>query len=536
MWVGLLLLGGSAVIESRAAMIDERKADIRNIVEAATGIVTELAARADRHEISVDEAKMQAMARLEAMRYGKDGYVFILDSRPAVLMHPRLKDLLNKDVSQQKDPTGKPLFVEQVRAAQATGEGYAEFLGRVPNGSGYDYQTKIAFIKRFQPWDWYIDSGLYLTDVTQAFHRMLLEYLLIILVIGSLLSAAMLIISRSVRRSLGSDPSHAAAIADQIANGDLTATIVVDRADRSSLLYSMKRMQEQLTATIGKIVVSSDAIATAAGQIAAGNTNLSQRTEEQAASLEETAASMEELTSTVRNNADNARHASSVAETASQVAQRGGDVVGRVVQTMQGISSSSTEVADIVTVIEGIAFQTNILALNAAVEAARAGEQGRGFAVVAGEVRNLAQRSATAAKEIKQLISSSVERVEAGSKLVEEAGSTIDEVVRSVSRVTGIIGEITNASEEQRHGIEQVGQAVGQMDHVTQQNAALVEEASAAAQSMAEEARLLRDAVSVFKLDRDAPTTTARAGWSRRGDEYAEYPEPSVSGRLAMLD
>jgi methyl-accepting chemotaxis protein len=200
---------------------------------------------------------------------------------------------------------------------------------------------------------------------------------------------------------------------------------------------------------------------------------------------------------------------------------------------MQGIASSSTEVADIVTVIEGIAFQTNILALNAAVEAARAGEQGRGFAVVAGEVRTLAQRSASAAKEIKQLIGSSVERVETGSKLVEEAGGTIDEVVRSVSSVTGIIGEISNASEEQRHGIEQVNQAVGQMDHVTQQNAALVEEASAAAQSMAEEARRLRDTVSVFKLERGVTQPASGVGRSPHGDRYSELPEPSISRSLA---
>ncbi|WP_408144770.1 methyl-accepting chemotaxis protein [Paraburkholderia strydomiana] len=517
MWVGLLLLAGSAVIESRSTMLAERKATIRSVVETASAIVSDLAAQADRHEITVDEAKKQAMARLKAMRYGKGGYVFILDSHPTVLMHPTLPDLLNKDVSQAKDPDGKLLFVEQVRAAQTNGEGYAEFVGRVPNGSGYKYETKLAFVKQFKPWDWYIDSGLYLTDVSDSFYEKLLEYLLIVLGIGSVVSAAMLLISRSVRRSLGGEPSLAARIATQIASGDLSATVVTAPTDRSSMLYSMKQMQEQLTSTIGKIIVSTDAIATATNQIAAGTTDLSQRTEEQAASLEQTASSMEQLTGAVQHNAENARQATSIADTASRVAQRGGEVVGRVVETMRGISGSSAQVAEIITVIEGIAFQTNILALNAAVEAARAGEQGRGFAVVAGEVRALAQRSATAAKEIKQLISESVSRVDAGSKLVEEAGSTIEEVVASVSRVTAIMSEISAASAEQSTGIGQVNQAVSQMDHVTQQNAALVEEATATAQMMAEQAQLLRHAVAVFKVKGDSATREANTAAPRHG-------------------
>jgi methyl-accepting chemotaxis protein len=270
--------------------------------------------------------------------------------------------------------------------------------------------------------------------------------------------------------------------------------------DRSSMLFSMRLMQEHVTRTIGTIKISADSIATATQQIAAGNQDLSQRTEEQAASLEETASSMEELTSTVHHNTENARQASTLASMASSTAQRGGEVVGRVIETMQGISGSSAKVAEITNVIEGIAFQTNILALNAAVEAARAGEQGRGFAVVASEVRNLAQRSATAAKEIKVLIGESVDRVQVGAKLVEEAGSTINEIVQSVKRVTDIMSEISSASQEQSSGIEQVNQAVTQMDQVTQQNAALVEEASAAAQSMAEQAQALRDAVAVFKV------------------------------------
>ncbi|AXV78966.1 MULTISPECIES: methyl-accepting chemotaxis protein [Ralstonia solanacearum species complex] len=287
----------------------------------------------------------------------------------------------------------------------------------------------------------------------------------------------------------------------EISRGNLTEHVVVTSQDEmGALTRGLQDMQRGLIRTIETMRGGSDSIASATKQIAAGNMDLSQRTEEQASSLEETASSMEELTSIVKQNADNARQASTLAVNASDIAVKGGEVVGRVVETMAGINDSSKKIADIIGVIEGIAFQTNILALNAAVEAARAGEQGRGFAVVAGEVRSLAQRSAGAAKEIKELISDSVGRVENGTTLVAEAGTVIDEVVVAVKRVTDIMGEISAASDEQSSGIEQVNQAVNQMDEVTQQNAALVEEAAAAAQSLEEQAGLLREAVASFRL------------------------------------
>ncbi|MEX3937595.1 methyl-accepting chemotaxis protein [Paraburkholderia phymatum] len=328
----------------------------------------------------------------------------------------------------------------------------------------------------------------------------------IALAIGLIIAAAIvalgvaLFIARGLARQLGGEPRNAASLAGEIAGGNLRIGVPLKVGDRSSLMFSLGTMKDQLTVIVQGIKTSSESISVAAGEIAQGNTDLSQRTEEQAASLEETASSMQELTATVRQNADNAKQATVLATTASAIAQRGGEVVGRVVETMHGISDSSSKITEIIGVIEGIAFQTNILALNAAVEAARAGEQGRGFAVVAGEVRTLAQRSATAAKEIKELIGESVTRVEAGSRLVEEAGGTIREIVQSVKRVTDIMGEISSASEEQSTGIEQVNQAVTQMDEVTQQNAALVEEASAAAQSMAQQAQVLREAVAVFQV------------------------------------
>jgi methyl-accepting chemotaxis protein len=305
------------------------------------------------------------------------------------------------------------------------------------------------------------------------------------------------LIARSVTRPL----AHAVTVAETVASGDLSANIQADSRDETGqLMQALKHMNESLAKVVSEVRQGTNAIATASGQIAAGNQDLSSRTEEQASSLEQTAASMEELTSTVKQNADNARQANQLALSASEVAVKGGGVVGQVVDTMASINASSRKIVDIIGVIDGIAFQTNILALNAAVEAARAGEQGRGFAVVASEVRSLAQRSGAAAKEIKGLIDDSVGKVEAGSRQVAEAGRTMEEIVDSVKRVTDIMGEITAASQEQSTGIEQVNQAIAQMDQVTQQNAALVEEAAAAAQSMQEQAASLVQAVSVFRL------------------------------------
>ncbi|CAN5878824.1 methyl-accepting chemotaxis protein [soil metagenome] len=308
------------------------------------------------------------------------------------------------------------------------------------------------------------------------------------------------LITRRLVSSLGAEPADLSGAAQRIAEGNLSPVQGAQAAPVGSVLASMGAMQVQLVGLIGQVRRSAESIATASAQIAQGNNELSSRTEQQASSLQETAASMEQLSSTVKQNADNALQANQLAQGASSVAIRGGDVVGQVVETMKGINDSSRKIADIIGVIDGIAFQTNILALNAAVEAARAGEQGRGFAVVAAEVRSLAGRSAEAAKEIKGLISASVERVEQGTALVDQAGSTMTEVVGSIKRVTDIMGEISAASLEQSAGVGQVGDAVTQMDQATQQNAALVEESAAAAESMKAQAKELVESVAVFKL------------------------------------
>ena len=351
------------------------------------------------------------------------------------------------------------------------------------------------------------------------------------------------LITRSLTRALGAEPGELGSVAHRVSEGDLSVVEGAAAAPAGSVLASLGAMQSSLSCLVGQVRSSSDSIATGSAQIATGNADLSQRTEEQASNLQQTAASMEQLSSTVKNNADSAGHANELASSASAAAAKGGEIVGRVVSTMQDIAASSKRIADIIGVIDGIAFQTNILALNAAVEAARAGEQGRGFAVVASEVRNLAGRSAEAAKEIKNLIGASVEKVEVGARQVNEAGASMGEIVAQVRRVSGLISEISNATTEQSAGIGQMGDAVAQLDQATQQNAALVEESAAAAESLRHQASALAQVVSVFKLSHDAPATViaqpaAAAATAatkapiveRRAASPATQPKPVATG------
>ncbi|WP_038498814.1 methyl-accepting chemotaxis protein [Janthinobacterium agaricidamnosum] len=324
-------------------------------------------------------------------------------------------------------------------------------------------------------------------------------------------TTAAIFISRGLLKQLGGEPEYAVQIAGNIAAGNLAVVIDTKAGDQSSLLFAMRGMRDSLVNIVAQVRSGTLTISQASAEIAAGNLDLSGRTEQQAGTLEETASSMEELTSTVQQNSDHARQANQLALSASAVAVKGGAVVSEVVHTMASINESSKRIVDIIGVIDGIAFQTNILALNAAVEAARAGEQGRGFAVVATEVRNLAQRSASAAKEIKTLIGDSVEKVDTGAKLVDEAGATMSEIVDSVKRVTDIMAEISMASQEQTQGIEQVNAAIGMMDSVVQQNAALVEQATAAASALENQAGNLAQVVSIFKLDGHAAPVVAAA-------------------------
>jgi methyl-accepting chemotaxis protein len=354
------------------------------------------------------------------------------------------------------------------------------------------------------------------------------------LIIGGLIGW---LVSRALSRALGAEPGELSEVAGQVAEGDLHAPLQVRSGDTGSEMAAMARMQASLTRVVTTVRAGSEGVATASAEIAQGNSDLSSRTESQASALEETAASMEQLSAQVKHNADNARQANQLASNASSVAVRGGEVVARVVETMKEINDSSKKISDIISVIDGIAFQTNILALNAAVEAARAGEQGRGFAVVASEVRSLAGRSAEAAKEIKNLINASVEHVEQGTVLVDEAGTTMAEVVGSIRKVSDLVGEISSASNEQAAGVAQVGEAVTQMDQATQQNAALVEQMAAAASSLRSQAGDLVETVAVFNLGANAQAsvvkTTVRAPASKavpfKGTERRLESKPAAT-------
>jgi len=349
------------------------------------------------------------------------------------------------------------------------------------------------------------DNADRLNDETDLIYAHIRTLLLVLTFGGVVFGVALgLFISRNLTRQLGGEPRDVAAAADAIASGDLSTHIDTSHAAQGSVVSAMHMMQSSLRKVVQTVRTSSESIATGSRQIATGNLDLSARTEQQASALEETASSMEELTSTVKHNANNAQNAKEMAATASTVALEGGEVVAQVVDTMSSINESSRKMADIISVIDGIAFQTNILALNAAVEAARAGEQGRGFAVVATEVRNLAQRSAAAAKEIKTLIEDSVDKVTIGARLADQAGTTMSGIVENAGKVTSIIGEISAASMEQTAGIEQINQAIMQMDDVTQQNASLVEEAAAASRALQDQADALAQIVSIFNLGHTA--------------------------------
>jgi methyl-accepting chemotaxis protein len=486
-------------LQTRQLRNDERNNDLIHIANVALSIVREYDDLAQSGALSKEAAQQQAVARIKGLRYAKDGYVTILTDAGVSIMNPFKPESDGKNLYDAHDPKGNYLYRDMVAVAKSpAAAGFVHYYW--PRPGSQDAVPKVTRVVGYPAWNWMLATGVYTDDIDAAFYRSLGASGAVLAAVCLLLSLIVVAINRGLRHTLGGAPEYAAEVAARIANGDLSGTVITHKGDRGSVLFAMKSMRDNLASTIGEIRRSADTIATASAEIAAGNMDLSARTESQASSLEETAASMEELTSTVTQNADNAVQANQLVRSASSVAQRGGAAVSQVVQTMDTINASATRIVDIISVIDGIAFQTNILALNAAVEAARAGEQGRGFAVVATEVRNLAHRSAAAAKEIKALIGNSVDTIATGSTLVAQAGKTMDEVVSSVSRVTEIMAAITAASSEQSTGIGHVNLAITEMDSVTQQNAALVEQAAAAAGSMQDQAAHLEQLVGRFKL------------------------------------
>ena len=525
--LAMLALVAIIMVSERSLILQERQASVRQAVETAHGVIAYYHAQATKGTITDDEAKQRAMDAVRALRYNKTEYFWINDMQPKVVMHPIVPDMEGKDQSQRKDPTGKYLYVEFVKVVQKDGAGFVDYLWPKP-GSDVPVE-KAAYVKGFAPWGWIVGSGVYVDTVQATFLLRLGEAggVAVLLALG--LGLIGFWIARSILRQLGGEPSLLNAITHRIAQGDLAVDMPQSK-DETSVMHGIQSMRDNVASIVTRVREGSENVATASAEIAQGNHDLSARTEQQASALEETAASMEELSSTVRQNADNAREANQLAVNASSVAQQGGEVVAQVVETMKGINTSSQKIADIIGVIDGIAFQTNILALNAAVEAARAGEQGRGFAVVASEVRSLAGRSAEAAKEIKNLISASVERVEQGNAQVDKAGATMTEVVAAIRRVTDIMGEISAASSEQSSGVAQVGEAVTQMDQATQQNAALVEQMAAAASSLNSQAGELVQSVAVFKLAH-SPATPARAATPPARPALAKQPPVAAPAR-----
>ena len=507
LWLPLILslvlvfvLSIVSAFQIRQVRYEERKTDLVHATQLGIAMVKAYADQAAAGTITVDEAKKRALDAIRNTRYadGGTGYFTVMSHDPVILMHPFHPEMVGRNVDAYKDPNGVALYHDTVALVKRDGGGFVSYSFSKPGLSGV--YPKVSYAAEYAPWGWILQTGAYIDDIDAAFHASLYRSLGVLLIAAAVLAGVVVWVNRGILRSLGGDPAYALQIASRIADNDLSVAVETARHDESSLLHSMRRMQQQLSAMIVAIRSSSESIVSGVSQIAAGNEDLSQRTEEQAASLQETASSMEELTSTVTHNADNARQASHIAAVAMETAQRGGTVVQQVVDTMSGITASSDRIADIVGTIESIAFQTNILALNAAVEAARAGEQGRGFAVVASEVRSLAQRTASASKEVKDLIQESVGQVRAGAGFVDTAGATMHEIVQSVKHVTDIVNEIAAASAEQSKGIGQVNDAVSQMDSVTQQNAALVEQVSAAAFSMKSQADDLRAKVAQFKV------------------------------------
>ncbi|QKJ86319.1 methyl-accepting chemotaxis protein [Paramixta manurensis] len=502
LWLLLIALVVANAVIQRNSMLNARKAVLKQQADLAQGLISWYQQKTNAGELKPAQAQHMALEALRGLRYGSDksGYFGIYNDEYVPLLFPPRPDLENKSQQGLVDVNGVHVAVEIVKSSSAGGKHFTHYVWPKP---GNDKPVgKITYSELIPAWGWHLYTGVYQDDIDNAFRTELLRNLALVSSVAIVLTLAMLWLIRSIRHSLGGEPDYAAALCKRIAEGNLSAQVLLRKNDRSSLLFAMDQMQRRLTETLSDIHLAADSVGVASRQISGGNLDLSSRTEQQAASLVETAASMEQINVTVKQNAGNAREASRLATDAAAATERSNQMVSRMQETMRDIADSSGKIADITALIEGIAFQTNILALNAAVEAARAGEQGRGFAVVASEVRTLAQRSSTAAKEIRELIARSVSTVQQGTELADEVGQAASAGRQAVRSVAQVIGEIAVASEEQSSGIEQVNKAVIQMDQVTQQNAALVVEASAAAESLEQQAVTLRALIATFTLQK----------------------------------
>ncbi len=538
--LAVLVMSVTAVLDSRRMLTEARQQELVTAVQAAHGIVTGFQARAAAGQMSVADAQKAAAEAVGMSRYGgpegKTEYFYIWTLDGVGVMHPIRPEWNGQNmVGKIKDGAGVDIIVALMDGMKNSRNGRAFVPTMFPRPGTTEPVPKLQYIVRVDGWNWMVGSGLYTDDLQAQIMAQVMEDIVILLIALVIIGGIGIVVARSVIRQIGGEPDVAYHAMDEVAKGNLGVDLPT--AQQGSIMDGLATMVASLRKLVSEVRHATDSIATASSEIAQGNADLSQRTEQQASNLEETASSMEELTSTVQQTSGSAQTASQLSASAADVAARGGKVVSEVVSTMSEINASSQKINDIIGVIDGIAFQTNILALNAAVEAARAGEQGRGFAVVASEVRSLAGRSAAAAKEIKELISASVEKVESGSRLVADAGKTMDEIVGSVKRVNDIIAEIDSATAEQSQGIAEVNQAVMQLDQMTQQNSALVEQSAAAADSMREQAQALAQVVSVFRLGHEdqrlTPVTPAPARKAAPAPRPAPARAPAPAPALA---
>jgi methyl-accepting chemotaxis protein len=498
---GVMVVSCALLWSQYRQQVADRQLAVRQSVEVAHGILATTHARLMAGKLDEAAAQAEALMALRSLRYSGQEYFWVNDLQARMLMHPIKPQLDGQAMADTKDPNGVFLFREFVKVAQADpAGGFVSYQWPKPGSD--QPQDKVSFVKGFSPWGWVVGSGLYVDDLQSAFRARLSKVLGIVLSVTGLLW----LVIEATARDLSIGVNVALARAEAVAQGDLAeGQAPHERAEGqdeiSRLLQAMQHMSQGLIQTMGEVQHSVDSVAMASQQIAAGNQDLSQRTENAAVNLQQTSGSMNELAQTVSRNAEASTSARTMANEAVEHAQRGGAVVSEVVHTMEGIHASARKISDIISVIDGIAFQTNILALNAAVEAARAGEQGRGFAVVATEVRGLAQRSANAAKEIKTLIMSSTVQVESGASLVRDAGETMAAIVDSVGRVSALVHEIAQSTQSQTEGVGHVHSAVNALDQMTTHNASLVEESAAASGSLRDQAQSLAAVVARFRLN-----------------------------------
>jgi methyl-accepting chemotaxis protein len=504
--IGLFALTVMSAVDSRSLQMHAREQALGDEVATAVSLLQGYHDRAAKGEFSDAEAQRRALAALSTLRWNNGtGYVFVFDSGLIMRMHPVMPKRVGNSIHDDADATGKYFYRDMLAADQRDGHGLTHYVWPMPGSKGN--KAKMTYTSWYKPWDMHVAAGAYFVDIDAQFQQMLVGSLLRAALVAFLVILVVWESMRSIRHSIGGEPSDALSMAARIANGDLCGEAL--QAKPGSLLDALGRMRSKLTEIVGEVQQGAYAVSSAAQQMAHGNDDLSHRTQEQASSLQETAASMEQMTATVKQSADNAGHASQLAAAMRTQAEQGGEVASQASVAMQAIEQASGQIADIVSLIDEIAFQTNLLALNAAVEAAHAGEHGHGFAVVATEVRNLSQRSARAAKEIKALIDDSVDKIQAGSALVDASGQALNGIIGSVKKVADIVNEIAAASQEQSAGIDQVNRAVTQMDEVTQQNAALVEEAAAAARAMQEQAGRLQTQMGYFRVQSAVPVSAS---------------------------